>query len=104
MNAKVSDIVSLLKNITNPDDCTVELSIALRLNVPGTDMFIDVAVITLPVVDENGETRFGALPRRCDWALTQLDMAGYYVDDPSDVVSQGPDLFTVFINRHVQTR
>lgn len=101
MNAKVSDIVSLLKNITDPENCTIELSVALRLNVPGTDMFVDVAVITLPVVTENGETRFGALPRRCDWALTQLDMAGYYIDDPTDVIAQGPDLYTVFINRHI---
>ena len=101
MFAKASDIVSLLKNIVDPEDCTVELSIALRLNVPGTDMFTDVAVITLPVVTENGEARFGALPRLCDWALTQLDMADYYVDNPTDVISQGPDLFTVFIQRYV---
>lgn len=99
MDIKTSEIVSLLKNVTAPEKCVGELTIALRLPVPGTDIFVNAAVISVPVVTDNGEARFDALPLRCEWALAQLDAAGYYVEDATDVVMTGPDLVTVFINR-----
>lgn len=99
MDVKTSEMVNLLKNLTTPEECVGELSICFRLNVPGTDMFVDVAVIRVPVVEDNGEARFDTLSCRCEWALSQLDAAGYYVEDTSDVITHGPDLFTVFINR-----
>lgn len=101
MDIKTSEIVSLLKNLTAPEKCVGELTIALRLNVPGTDIYVDAAVINVPVIEDNGEARFDALPHRCEWALAQLDAAGYYIEDASDIVTQGPDLCTVFINRRV---
>lgn len=101
MDIKTSEMVSLLKNLTAPEKCVGELTIALRLNIPGTDIFVNAAVISVPVVTENGEVRFDSLPRRCEWALSQLDAAGYYVEDATDVIMTGADLATVFINRHV---
>ena len=101
MDIKTSEMVNLLKNLVSPEDCTDELTIYFRLNVPGTDIFVDVATVNLPVVTDNGEARYDKLPTRCEWALSQLDVAGYYVEYASDVVAQGPDLYTVFINRRV---
>lgn len=99
MDIKTSEMVNMLKNLVDPEDCTVELNICFRLNVPGTDIFVDVAVIRVPVVMDNGEAHFDALPRRCEWALSQLDVAGYYVEGADDIIAHGPDLFTVFISR-----
>lgn len=100
MKVGIREIAQLIKGTTDPRDCPGELTIVFRYNVPGTDMFVDVNSVNYPVkTDAEGYTEFADWSRRCDWAVDQLDTAGYYVSDVTDVLMSGRDFYLVFISR-----
>ena len=100
MHVGIRDITQLIKHTTDPRDCPGELTIIFRYNIPGTYMFVDVSTVNYPVkTDDDGCKEFGELPRRCNWAIDQLDTAGYYVADTTDVLMSCRDFYLVFIMR-----
>lgn len=104
MHVGIREIAQLVKGMTDPRDCVSELTIVFRYNIPGTDIFVDVSSVNYPVkTDPEGCVEFADWSRRCAWVVDQLDTAGYYVEDTTDVLKSGPDLCLVFISRCAKT-
>lgn len=99
MFINVSDMVTLLTRVIDPRDCCGELTVKVKYNLLGTDMFPDVATISLSVkVDNDGLAEFAEPTVKSRWAIDQLDKAGYYIADVSDVISTGRDFAIVYIS------
>ena len=100
MHVKIREIAQLIKNTTDPRDCPSDLTIIFRYNIPGTDIFVDAGTVNFPVkTDPEGYAEFADWSNRCDWIVSQLDTAGYYVEDTTDVLMSGRDFYLVFISR-----